>query len=155
MHPTLIPLRVTTGAFILDAGIGKLSADEDTAKWLHDSAVKAYPFLADIEPKDFARMLAIGEIVVGGALLVPFVPATTAGALLTGFGAGLVGLYLRTPGLTKEDGILPTQEGLSAAKDSWLLGAGLTLLSQGAVSSAKSSAKKLGRRAREVNPLTE
>ena len=155
MHPTLIPLRVTTGAFILDAGIGKLSADEDTAKWLHDSAVKAYPFLADIEPKDFARMLAIGEIVVGGALLVPFVPATTAGALLTGFGAGLVGLYLRTPGMTEPDGIRPTSQGTALAKDTWLLGAGLTLLSQGLVSGAKSGAKKVGRRMREVSPFSE
>lgn len=154
MNPTLIPLRLTTGAFILDAGIGKLSADEATATYLHQSAVTAYPFLADIPPKDFARMLAVGEIVVGGALLVPFVPATTAGALLTGFGAGLVGLYLRTPGMTKEDGILPTQEGISLAKDSWLLGAGLTLMSQGAVSGAKASAKRLGKRVQEVNPFT-
>ncbi|GAB95013.1 hypothetical protein BJY21_001705 [Kineosphaera limosa] len=150
MHPTLIPLRVTTGAFILDAGIGKLSADEGTAKWLHNSAATAYPFLADIKPKDFARLLAIGEIVVGGALLTPFVPSKTAGALLTGFGAGLVGLYLRTPGMTKEDGIRPTPDGLSTAKDSWLLGAGLTLMSQGAVSDAKAGVKKVRRRARKL-----
>lgn len=155
MHPTLAPLRLATGAFILNSGIGKLSADEATATWIHDTATTAYPFLADIKAKDFTRALAIAEIAVGGALLLPTVPSSVAGAALTGFGGGLVGLYLRTPGMTEPDGIRPTSQGIPLAKDTWLLGAGLTLLSQGVVSGAKSGAKKVGRRVREVSPFTD
>ncbi len=155
MHPTHIPIRVTTGAFILNEGIGKLSADAATQKWLHDTASTAYPFLKPINPKEFTLGLACYEIAVGGALLLPMVPSTIAGAGLTSLGGGLVGLYLRTPGMTKPDGIRPTSEGLPVAKDSWLLGAGLTLMMQGALSSAKAGAKNLGRRVREVAPFTE
>ena len=60
-------------------------------------AVGAYPFLARLKPKDFARLLSISEIAVGSALLLPIVPAGAAGAGLTAFSAGLVGLYARTP----------------------------------------------------------
>ena len=38
-----IPVRLTTGAFILNAGIGKLSADEGTAQFLHGAAASTYP----------------------------------------------------------------------------------------------------------------
>ena len=41
-----LPQRIAAGAFILNSGIGKLSADEETAAQLHGFAVGAYPFLA-------------------------------------------------------------------------------------------------------------
>jgi len=90
-------------------------------------AAGTYPFLARIKPKDFARLLALGEITLGSALLVPFVPAAAAGAGLTVFSAGLLGMYARTPGMTKEDGIRPSQQGTALAKDVWMLGIGLGL----------------------------
>lgn len=154
MHPTHLPIRVTTGAYILNSGIGKLSADEGTAQWLHNSATTAYPFLKDVDPKQFTRALALAEISVGGALLLPFVPSTLAGAALTAFGGGLVGMYLRTPGMTLDDGIRPSPDGIALAKDSWMVGAGLTLMMQGALSSAKTGAKKLGGKARNAVPFT-
>lgn len=153
MHPTHLPIRLTTGAFILNSGLGKLNADEGTAEYLHGAAVGAYPFLKDMNPRDFAQLLAVGEIAIGGALLLPFVPSTLAGAALTGFGASLIGMYLRTPGMTEEDGIRPTQDGIAVAKDIWLVGAGLTLATQGALSKARSGAKKLGKKARNAVPL--
>jgi len=52
------------------------------------------------------------------------VPGKVAGAGLTAFAAGLLGLYLRTPGMR------PTQQGTAIAKDVWLLGIGLGLLAQ-------------------------
>ena len=126
-----IPPRLATGAFIVNTGFTKLSADDDTAKGLHGMASGAYPFVRDVEPQTFVKALAIGEIAVGSVLLVPFVPAWAAGLTLTGFSGGLVRLYLKTPGLTQEDGIRPTQKGTPVAKDFWMLGIGLGLLIDG------------------------
>jgi hypothetical protein len=142
MHPTHVPLRVATGAFILNAGIGKLGADAETAQALHGTAANAYPGLvADMKPATFTRVLAWTEIAVGATLLAPTVSSTVAGAALTGFGGSLVGMYLKTPSMTLADGIRPSQQGTPVAKDFWLVGAGLTLLMQGLAGSAKSEAK--------------
>lgn len=122
-----LPGRLAAGAFILNAGLGKWSADEETAARLHGVAAGTYPFLNGVKPKDFARLLSIGEIALGSALLLPVVPAAAAGVGLTAFSAGLLGLYARTPGMTKEDGIRPSQQGTALAKDVWMLGIGLGL----------------------------
>lgn len=126
-----MPPRLATGAFILNAGIGKLSADETTAGALHGMAAGTYPFLAKIEPPKFARALAIGEISVGSVILTPFIPAWLAGAVLTGFSGSLLRMYLKTPGMTKPDGIRPTQQGTAISKDVWMLGSGLSLVIDG------------------------
>jgi hypothetical protein len=126
-----LPGRLAAGAFILNAGLGKWSADEETAARLHGMAVGTYPFLARLKPRDFARLLSASEIAVGSALLLPVVPAAVAGAALTAFSAGLLGLYARTPGMTKEDGIRPTHQGTPLAKDVWMLGIGLGLTIDG------------------------
>ena len=55
-------------------------------------------------------------------------PAAAAGAGLTAFSAGLLGLYARTPGMTREDGIRPSQQGTALAKDVWMLGIGIGLV---------------------------
>jgi hypothetical protein len=123
-----IPPRLAAGAFILNAGIGKLSADEETAGRLHSMAAGTYPFLAKIDPQRFVKGLAMGEIGVGSVLLAPLVPAWVAGAVLTGFSGSLLRMYLKTPGMTKEDGIRPTQQGTAVSKDVWMLGSGLELL---------------------------
>jgi hypothetical protein len=122
------PGRITTGAFILNAGLGKWSADEETAARLHGMAVGTYPFLARLKPKDFAKLLAATEIALGSALLLPLVPDALAGAGLAAFSSGLLGLYARTPGMRKEDGWRPSQQGTPLAKDVWMLGIGLGLL---------------------------
>lgn len=155
MSVTHIPLRLATGAYILNSGISKLGADEGTAQFLHGAAASTYPTLfKDMEATRFARLLAYSEIGVGAALLAPMVPATVAGAALTGFGASLVGMYLRTPSMTLDDGIRPSQDGTAVAKDVWLVGAGLTLLSQGIASAAKSSAKASRRALKKASPLS-
>jgi zinc transporter ZupT len=122
------PTRLATGAFILNAGVGKLSADDDTAKALYGMATGTYPFLSAVEPRTFTKLLGSGEIAVGAMLLSPFVPAWVAGGALTGFSGALLGMYHKTPGMTKEDGIRPTQMGTPIAKDVWMLGVGLSLL---------------------------
>lgn len=47
MNLTQMPLRVTTGAFILNSGVGKLKVDEGTAAFLHNGAKTAYPGVFD------------------------------------------------------------------------------------------------------------
>ena len=122
------PGRLAAGAFILNSGVGKWSADEETAARLHAMASGTYPFLARLSPRDFTRLLAAGEIGLGAALLLPVVPAGLAGAGLTAFSGGLLGLYLRTPGLRRERSLRPSQQGVPLAKDVWMLGIGLGLL---------------------------
>ncbi|MBV9794087.1 MAG: hypothetical protein JO016_09110 [Actinobacteria bacterium] len=123
-----VPQRVAAGAFILNSGIGKWSADEETAKQLHGFATGTYPFLAKLKPEDFVKLLAGTEIALGTALLLPFVPTVVAGAGLTAFSGGLLGLYARTPGMRKEGTPLPTQQGIPLAKDVWMAGIGLGLV---------------------------
>ena len=122
-----IPPRLAAGAFILNTGIGKLSADEETAGQLHGMAAETYPILAKVDPQRFVKGLAMGEIGVGSLMLAPVVPAWLAGAVLTGFSGSLLRMYLKTPGLTKEDGVRPTAKGTPVAKDVWMLGCGLEL----------------------------
>ena len=155
MNLTHIPIRVATGAFILNSGLGKLGADEGTAQFLHGAAASTYPALfKDMKPASFAQLLAASEIALGAALLAPMVPATVAGAALTGFGASLMGLYLKTPSMTLDDGIRPSQEGTAVAKDVWLVGAGLTLLSQGIAGAAKSGIKSSKKAVKDASPFT-
>jgi uncharacterized membrane protein YphA (DoxX/SURF4 family) len=126
------PLRLTTGAFILSTGLDKWQGDEQTAAQIHGFAGGTYPFLKGIEPTTFLRLLAAGEIAVGSALLLPVVPAALAGAALTGFSAGLLGLYLRTPGMRRgPKDLRSTPQGLAISKDVWMLGAGLALVVDG------------------------
>jgi hypothetical protein len=126
------PLRLTTGAFVLDSGIEHLKVDEETQGQLQEMAAGAYPFLRKVDPRLFTRALAVGELAVGGLLLAPVVPAGLAGLALVGFAAGLVGLYARTPGLRRERSLFPTQRGLGYAKDTWLLAIGVALLADSA-----------------------
>jgi hypothetical protein len=120
-----LPTRITTGAFILNSGISKLSADEETANSLHGFAAGTYPFLAKLKPADFVRLLAATEITIGTMVLAPVVPIGVAGAALTAFSGGLVGLYAKTPGMRKEGSPFPTPQGIPLAKDAWMLSIGL------------------------------
>ena len=123
-----LPPRVAAGAFILNSGIGKLHADEETAAQLRGFAADVYPILAKLKPTDFVRLLAVSEITLGAALLLPVVPAVVAGAGLAAFSGGLLGLYARTPGMRKQGSPFPTQQGIPMAKDAWMMGIGLGLV---------------------------
>ncbi|WP_214367571.1 hypothetical protein [Pseudonocardia sp. H11422] len=122
------PLRLTSGVYILDSGLSKRNVDEETAKYLHGFASGTYPFVAKIDPRQFVKLVSAGEIALGGALLVPFVPAKLAGLGLLGFGAGLLGLYVKTPGMRRPGSLFPSQEGVPLAKDVWLAGMGAALV---------------------------
>lgn len=127
-----LPTRVSTGAFILHAGLGKWGADETRAQGLHAAAAGAFPFLKAISPARFARLLALGEIATGTALLAPVVPAALAGGALTLFSGSLVAMYLRTPAMHEPGSVWPTPAGTAVSKDVWMLGVGLGLLVEAA-----------------------
>lgn len=123
-----LPGRVAAGAFILNAGVGVLRSDSEAAERVHAMAAGAYPMLKGIDAQRFARMLGASEVVIGGALLCPVVGDGVAGSALAGFAGGLLGLYLKTPGLRVDGSVRPSQKGMSVAKDVWLLGMGCSLL---------------------------
>lgn len=123
-----LPTRLAAGAFILNAGLGKLSADEEHAKQLHGFAANAYPAVEQLEPETFTKVLGAAEVALGTALVLPIVPSRLAGLGLGAFSGGLLGLYLRTPGFRQDGSIRPSPDGTAVAKDVWLAGIALSLI---------------------------
>lgn len=123
-----LPIRLAAGAFFLNSGISKLGMGEEQAAGMKQMGTAGVPLLEKVDDKTFAKALPIAEIGVGAALLVPFVPSFLAGAGLAAFSAGLVNMYLKTPGMTQEDGFRPTEQGIGLAKDITFLGIGATLV---------------------------
>ncbi|MGH9089502.1 MAG: hypothetical protein ACRDYZ_15580 [Acidimicrobiales bacterium] len=128
MRLRAIPSRLATGAFILHSGIEKLRVDAERATALHGMAAGAYPNLQGLSPQRFVRALALAEIAVGAALLVPLVGDRLAGLALSAFSGALVLMYWRTPRMRKSGSVWPTQAGLPLSKDVWMLGIGLGLV---------------------------
>lgn len=123
-----IPLRAALGAFILNSGLGKWGLEGQPAEAVHGMAAGAIPQIRQIEPQKFARLLSGSEIALGAALLVPVIPSALVGLGVAAFGAGLMQLYWKTPGMHEPGSPRPTQQGIGIAKDVWLVGAGLTLI---------------------------
>lgn len=121
-------LRAVPGAFILNSGIGKLGIDEESAGGLQQMAANGVPMVENMTPAQFGKFLSYGEIAVGAALLLPFVPTRIAGAALTTFASGLVANYFSIDSMTEDDGIRPSQDGIPVAKDTWLAAIGLALM---------------------------
>jgi hypothetical protein len=142
MRAAHLPERAVSGAFILHSGLGKRNVSDEQAAGMHGMAVTAYPFLRDIPPKQFVRLLSGAEIVIGAALLTPLVPSSLAGAKLTALAGGLLGLYARLPGMRQPGSVWPTEQGMGLAKDAWLLGIGLSLLLDGLTSRKKNGKRK-------------
>lgn len=123
--------RLFPGLILLNSGLGKRKLDAESAAGLQGFASTGIPAVTKLDPKTFGKMLSAGEIATGAALLAPIVPNRVAGAALTAFGAGFMSMYLRAPGQRQEGSLAPTQDGMSLAKDSWLLGLGAALLLAG------------------------
>ena len=137
-----IAMRAIPGAYILNSGIGKVGMDEGTAEYLYNEAVKGLPFLESLDPKTFGKLLTAGEIGLGWALPLPFVPNKLAGLGLAAFSGGMMSMYFRDPANTLEDGIRPSQQGGALAKDSWMLAIALGLIF---AKSSRSDKKKLAK----------
>lgn len=141
MRLSHIPLRLATGAFILNSGLSKRSLPSEAAEGLQGMAANAVPQVKAMDPKVFGQALSTGEIALGAALLTPFVPSALAGAALTLFSGALLRMYLNTPGMTEEGSrFRPTQAGTGIAKDIWLMGVGVSLVIDGWTSRRTTSA---------------
>lgn len=123
-----IPLRLTTGAYILNSGLNKRNLDEESAAGLQHLAGNAFPQVLDLEPARFGKLLCAAEISLGLAMLTPFVPSRLAGLALGVFSGGMMRMYMKTPDFTEADGIRPTSAGTPFAKDVWLLGIAAALV---------------------------
>jgi hypothetical protein len=119
------PSRLAVGGLILDAGLTKRAADEQAAAALHSFAGGAFPVLKRLDARTFTKLLSWGEITLGAGLLLPLVPAGVAGVGLAAFSAGLLGLYLRTPGMRRQGSLRPTEQGVALAQNAWMLGIAL------------------------------
>ncbi|HET6635097.1 MAG TPA: hypothetical protein VFH77_08710 [Streptomyces sp.] len=131
-----VPPRIAAGAFILSSGLSKLEKidDDQTAEGLHGMARGTYPFLDQLPPRTFLKVLCGSEIALGAALLaLPVVPTALAGAGLSAFSGSLLGIYLRAPGMRREGSLAPTDAGMPMAKDVWMLGIGLGFLTDAVV----------------------
>ncbi|MDP8930693.1 MAG: hypothetical protein M3O70_19530 [Actinomycetota bacterium] len=128
LKPWHIPLRVASGAFILQSGLSKRGMEGEAAEGLHEFAAAGHPEVKPVEPEIFAKGLSTTEIVLGSALLLPVVPSWLAAAGLTAFAAGLNRLYFKAPGLRQEGDIRPTEEGMGIAKDVWMTAMGVAML---------------------------
>lgn len=122
-----IPARLTAGAFVLNAGLGKKDLPEEAAAQMQEMGSAGVPMLQKLTPAQFKTFLTATEVGIGAALLAPFVPGWLAGGALLAFSGGLLNMYRKTPGLTV-DGIRPTQEGTAVAKDVFMLGIGASLI---------------------------
>jgi hypothetical protein len=127
--PWHLPLRLATGAYILNSGLGKQGIPSEAAAGMQQLAANAVPQLGDLEPKQFATILSTAEVTLGAALLaIPIVPPLAAGIALTAFSVGLNRMYLKTPGMTEDDSIKPSDQGIGIAKDVWMTAIGAALI---------------------------
>lgn len=147
-----VPLRLVTGAFILNSGLSHLGMEDEKAASLHGMATGAFPGIKRVDPKPFGQALAVGEVALGVALLVPIVPSGLAGLGLGAFSGALLTMYARTPALHREGSLLPSEQGIGVAKDLWMAGIAAALLVDQAA--GRRSARSRRRLQRKVT-LTE
>ncbi len=123
-----LPLRLATGAYILNSGIGKRAPNEERAKRLKAQAELAYPQFAAIEPLEFQRLLSRAEIALGVALLLPFLPSRLVGAALAVFSGSLLRLYWKNPDFHPPGDPRPSPPGIAVSKDVWMFAIALALI---------------------------
>lgn len=86
-------------------------------------AAGTYPVVKRVRPEQFTQALSTAEIALGSALLVPVSPDAIGGTALGAFTAGLLGLYMKTPGMRRSGSLRPTEYGLPLSKDVWMTSA--------------------------------
>jgi uncharacterized membrane protein YphA (DoxX/SURF4 family) len=123
-----LPLRLATGAYILNSGLGKRVPNEERAKRLKAQAELAYPQFVAMEPLEFLRLLSRAEIALGVALLLPFLPSRLVGAGLAVFSGSLLRMYWRNPEFHPPGDPRPSPPGIAVSKDVWMFAIALALM---------------------------
>jgi len=150
-----MPVRLATGAFILNSGLNKRSVDDERAKGLHSMACAAFPFFENVDPQRFVAALSTGEIALGTTLLAPTVSPMVAGLALGTFSGGLLRMYLKVPGMRQEGSLRPSQQGTALAKDVWMFSIALALVLDSLAEALKPRKKnKKTRHYKAVSPST-
>ena len=67
MRLSHVPLRLATGAFILNSGLDKRGLDRDSAAGIQGMAANAIPRLGTMAPEQFGKAVSVGEIALGAA----------------------------------------------------------------------------------------
>ena len=150
MRLSHLPLRLTTGAFLLSTGLSRRDLTAEAAQGAQSMAAASDPQLGALPPERSAKVLSTGEVALGAALLAPFVSPVVAGAGLAAFSGALLRTWWRTPGMHEEGSLKPTLQGTAVAKDVWLLGTGLALVADGLADGARRAARRTGKKAAEV-----
>ncbi|MEX3565827.1 hypothetical protein [Micrococcus endophyticus] len=145
-----IPLRLASGAFILNSGLNKRNISEEQAAGMRDMGAQGVPYLAKLTPAQFKNFIVATEVGTGAALLAPFVPGWLAGSALTAFSGGLMSMYLNTPAMTEKDGVRPSQEGTGVAKDVFLVGSGLAIAADSVANRSGKRRKAAKKRAARI-----
>lgn len=122
-----LPPRLACGAFLLHTGFSKRTLNAETAAGLRDQAARVFPALGKMDPVLFGKLLSTFEISLGTALVIPIVPTWLVSAGLIGFSGMLMGVYLKTPELTQNNGIRPSPAGMPIARDVFMLGSAIGL----------------------------
>jgi hypothetical protein len=121
------PLRLTTGAFVLNSGVSTFGATDEKSARLQSSAARLVPQVERMNPRTFAKLLGAGEVTLGTALMLPIVPAAVAGLGLTAFAASLLAMRPSTNG-PHTDTDADTSSAVPIATEAWMLGSGVSLL---------------------------
>ena len=149
MRLSHLPLRLSTGAFLLSSGLSRRSLTAEATDGLAMAGASA-PQAGALPPQRLGPLLSASELALGGALLAPFVSPVTAGLGLTAFSAALLRTWWQTPGTHEEGSPRPTAQGLAVSKDVWLLGTGLALVLDGLADGSRRAARRSRARAHEL-----
>jgi hypothetical protein len=122
------PLRLTTGAFVLNSGISTFNGDGAKTSRLQTSAARLVPQVERMDPRTFTKVVGVGEVTLGAALMLPVVPAAVAGLGLSAFAASLLASQRPVNGQHADTSDEPATQPVPEATEAWMLGAGVSLL---------------------------
>lgn len=113
------PLRLTTGALVINSGISRFTVSDETSATIQHTAARYVPQVERIKPDLFSKLLAAGQVAVGSALLLPIVPSYAAGLGASLLGGSLAAAKWRTHGSRlSTDDLLMAGTGVSLLLDS-------------------------------------
>lgn len=122
------PLRLTSGAFVLNSGVSTFAATDERSKRLQSTVATLVPQVERMDPRTFAKALGAGEVALGTALILPIVPAAVAGLGLSAFAASMLATRRPANGQHAETTGEPTAQAIPNATEAWMLGSGVSLL---------------------------
>jgi uncharacterized membrane protein YkgB len=126
-----LPIRLSNSAILIWQGVRHLQRPEQTGEYLLNAASHSVPALKDVfgeRPERFATALGACETGLG-VWLLSGIWRRAAGVALAGFSSATLSLLFTVPGMREEGSVWePSQQGMTLAKDLWMLGAAFALV---------------------------